>query len=105
MGLFWSRSYLSGNKITKENIIEFNDTMVIYSIIEKRIPIIRNLKFDDEIKNKCYEILEKVNESDGFTYIDYYITKIYSISEYNDRYYLYNSSKISPTTYGWTLND
>ena len=105
MGLFWSRSYLSGDKITKENIMELNDKMIVYSIIKNDVPITKNLEFDDEIKEKCFEILTKVIESDGFTHIDYYNTKIYSISEYNDIHYLHGSDKISPTTYGWYLKN
>jgi hypothetical protein len=104
MGLFWSRSYLSGDKITKENIIELDDKSIVYTIAGKLGPIIKNLEFDDEIKNQCFEILTKVIESDGFTDIGYYNTKIYSISEYNDIHFLHNSSKTSPTTWGWTLN-
>ena len=100
MGLFWSK-YLSDNKIMKENIVELNKTTIIYTI-ENEV-YIKN--FDDEIKDKCFEILQKVYQSDGFTYIDYYDTIIYSITEYNDRHYLYGSSKISPTTFGWTLNN
>lgn len=99
MGLFWCR-YLSPQKIMKENIVELNKTTIIYTI-ENEI-YIKN--FDDEIKDKCFEILQKVYHR-GFTYIDYYDTTIYSITEYNDVHYLYNSSKISPTTYGWTLNN
>lgn len=58
-----------------------------------------------KLKMTILEILTKVIESDGFTEIDYYGSKIYSICEYNDFHYLHNYSKISPTTYGWRLND
>ncbi len=105
MGLFWPRSYLFDDRITKENIIELNNTSIVYTTIEKDVIITKNLEFDDEIKDKCFEILTKVIESNGFADIGYYNTKIYSITEYNDIHYLYNCSKISPTTYGWTLNN
>ena len=60
-----------------------NKTTIIYTIENEFY--IKN--FDDEIKDKCFEILQKVYRSDGFTYIDYYDTTNYNKYQI-DIYYL-----------------
>ena len=58
-------------------------------------------KFDNDIKNDCYRILQNIkNKNMKKTMIQYHNDIIYVISE---NYYVYTSSKVYPTSFGWAL--
>lgn len=59
--------------------------------------------FEDEIKDKCYELLSKIQNKELYVKVGYHNNIIYYISNINkyDRYY--SSNKISRTSYGWIL--
>jgi hypothetical protein len=62
--------------------------------------------YDEDIKDKCFEILTKLNLIDNelkHVNIYYHNNKIYGISEDNNNCDHYFSTKITPTSHGYSL--
>lgn len=64
-----------------------------------------SLTFNEEIREKCQELLTRVKESNGMekVTIDYYNNEILAITDCKN-HTSYVSSKVSPTTFGYQLS-
>jgi hypothetical protein len=99
MGIFHSNLYLLDDVIYQSYITNLNTEGVSF-LIDGTTEM--SLKFVDDIKEQCYQILNKIND-DNYALIDYYEGILYGIRDSNNRYEAYISNEVSPTTFGWVL--
>lgn len=96
-------SKLKQRIIYSNQIVKVEDTKFQFRIVHS-VNKFMTLHFHEEIAKNANYLLSNIKENGGTLTIYYHQSTIYGISD-DITHQSYISSKLSPTTFGWVLNN